>query len=344
MPTFRAERRRRCPQAADRAQRGGVHDGHAEPMDSALRLLMDSRRHVITAAAATELGVLPRELRSLVAIGELFQLCRGAYVDGPVFRAASSEGQHCLRARGVLAMLPSGMALSHHSAAVAWSLPWLGTVPRRVHLVREGPGQHRRSATHTIHRTLPSVRIQERDGLKVVEPAYAILGVAGEHGLRHTVAALDAGLHTGLVHSSRVEEMLSVCAGWPGHDVVRAATALTDPHAESPGESLTRLLLLNLGYSVRSQVEIRATGPAFSARVDFLLESHRVVIEFDGLKKYGAADGSADRGALVREKAREDQLRALGYEVVRLVWADLQQPEKVRALLEAACRRATRVA
>lgn len=313
-------------------------------MDSALRLLMDSRRHVITAAAATELGVSPRDLRALVAKGELFRLCRGAYVDGAAFRAASSEEQHCFRARGVLALLPSGFALSHHSAAAAWSLPWLGAIPRRVHLVREGPGQHRRSTTHTIHRSLPSVRLQDRDGLRVIEPAYAILGIAAENGLRQTVAVLDAGLHTGLVASSRIEEMLGVCPGWPGYEVVTAATALTDPEAESPGESLTRLLLRSLGYSVRSQVEIRATSPEFSARVDFLLEFYPVVIEFDGLKKYAAADGSADHGALVRAKAREDRLRALGYEVVRLVWADLKQPERVRELLEAACRRATKVA
>lgn len=188
------------------------------------------------------------------------------------------------------------------------------------------------------------MRLQDRDGLRVIEPAYAILGIAAENGLRQTVAVLDAGLHTGLVASSRIEEMLGVCPGWPGHEVVTAATALTDPEAESPGESLTRLLLRSLGYSVRSQVEIRATSPEFSARVDFLLEFYPVVIEFDGLKKYAAADGSADHGALVRAKAREDRLRALGYEVVRLVWADLKQPERVRELLEAACRRATKVA
>lgn len=313
-------------------------------MDSGIRFLLDSRRGVITAAAAAEFGVCSGDLRALASKGELFRLCRGAYVDGVAFRAATSEGQHCFRARGVMGLLPSGVALSHHSAAAAWSLPWLGAFPHRVHLVRQGSGQHRRSGTHTIHRSLPGARLHDRDGLRVVEPAYAILGVAAEHGLRQTVAALDAGLHASLVDTARLDEMLEACRGWPGHEVVTSAVALTDSKAESPGESLTRLLLHSLGYPVRSQIEIRAENPSFHARVDFLLVSHRVIVEFDGLVKYAAADGSADHRALVREKAREDRLRALGYQVVRLVWADLGRPTAVREMLEAACRRATKVA
>ena len=108
-----------------------------------------------------------------------------------------------------------------------------------------------------------------------------------------------------------------------------------DPTAESPGESLTRLLLGGLGLSFRSQVEIRDAA-GFVGRVDFLVEG-RVVVEFDGLSKYAAADG---REALAREKAREDRLRALGYEVVRLTWADLDRPEKVARLLREARARA----
>jgi len=48
------------------------------------------------------------------------------------------------------------------------------------------------------------------------------------------------------------------------------------------------------------------------------------VVEFDGAVKYAGADG---RAALVAEKLREDRLRALGYEVVRIVWSDLARPD-----------------
>jgi very-short-patch-repair endonuclease len=74
-------------------------------------------------------------------------------------------------------------------------------------------------------------------------------------------------------------------------------------------------------------------------RVDFLV-GDRVVVEFDGMVKYGGADG---REALAAEKRREDRLRTAGYEVVRLTWADLHQPEHVaRAIRQAMARAAAR--
>ena len=47
-----------------------------------------------------------------------------------------------------------------------------------------------------------------------------------------------------------------------------------------------------------------------------------------------------DPSALRREKVREDRLRELGYEVVRLTWADLDDPSLVARRLEAAFARA----
>ena len=78
------------------------------------------------------------------------------------------------------------------------------------------------------------------------------------------------------------------------------------------------------------------TAPAwFFARVDFLL-GEKVIVEFDGLMKYADAAG---REALAAEKQREDLLRSLGYEVVRLTWADLARPKRVEALIRSAMRR-----
>jgi hypothetical protein len=53
--------------------------------------------------------------------------------------------------------------------------------------------------------------------------------------------------------------------------------------------------------------------------------------------KYAGADG---RSALAAEKAREDRLRAAGYEVARLVWSDLADHERVARLIRAAAVRA----
>ncbi|NUR15498.1 MAG: hypothetical protein HOQ13_04210, partial [Dermatophilaceae bacterium] len=50
----------------------------------------------------------------------------------------------------------------------------------------------------------------------------------------------------------------------------------------------------------------------------------------------------ADREVVFAEKKREDRIRTLGYEVVRLTWDDLRDPERVRRLLVAALARAAR--
>ncbi len=73
----------------------------------------------------------------------------------------------------------------------------------------------------------------------------------------------------------------------------------------------------------------------FVGRVDFLVAG-RVVVEFDGAVKYAGAEG---RDGLIAEKRREDRLRALGYEVVRLTWDDLAHPERVLGAIRAALLR-----
>jgi very-short-patch-repair endonuclease len=67
-------------------------------------------------------------------------------------------------------------------------------------------------------------------------------------------------------------------------------------------------------------------------RVDFILRGTKVIIEVDGKVKYA----SGDPEVLWREKKREDALRALGYIVVRITWADLERPGAVVAKLRTA--------
>jgi very-short-patch-repair endonuclease len=96
-------------------------------------------------------------------------------------------------------------------------------------------------------------------------------------------------------------------------------------------DRLCRLVFAGLGLAQpEQQVDIRDERGRFVARVDFLIRERRLVIEFDGATKYAGPDG---RAALMAEKRREDELRRLGYRVVRLTWADLFDPARLVALL-----------
>lgn len=61
-------------------------------------------------------------------------------------------------------------------------------------------------------------------------------------------------------------------------------------------------------------------------------------MEFDGKEKYAVVDPEQAQ-ELFAEKRREDGFRRFGYEVVRVTWADLFAPERLRARIEAALSR-----
>ncbi|WP_188432348.1 hypothetical protein [Ornithinimicrobium tianjinense] len=115
---------------------------------------------------------------------------------------------------------------------------------------------------------------------------------------------------------------------------VREVVAAADGRSESTGESRTRWLVRALGWACTPQVELRDEHGQFVARVDLLLDDWRVVIEFDGAVKY------TDPAVVFAEKDRERRIRDLGYEVVRLRWADLDRPAYVRQLILKAIARA----
>jgi very-short-patch-repair endonuclease len=148
----------------------------------------------------------------------------------------------------------------------------------------------------------------------------ALVQHALEHGAAPGVVATDAALHRGLVSMHALEWAGREVRGWPRSSRVRSMLAHVDGRSESVGESRLRFGLAVAGIAVVPQVVIEDRNGRFVARVDFLVEGTNIVIEFDGKVKY--RDGGAD--ALMAEKRREDTLRRLGYVVIRVTWADLE--------------------
>jgi len=102
-----------------------------------LRELLICRHNVVTAAEMAQSGASPRTVRHLAAQGEIVRLAKGVYADGTVMRETDAPQRHILRSRAMLALLPSGLALSHHSAAVMWSTPAIDG----IHDLSKPPGR-----------------------------------------------------------------------------------------------------------------------------------------------------------------------------------------------------------
>lgn len=310
-----------------------MHPSHVD-----LATHLSRRRGVVTSRELASLGTDARQVRRLLRAGHLVRVSRGAYVAKEALDRARPEERHAVLVRAVVAAAPGPVAASHHSAACVWGLPWVGSPPDHVHLVRVGEGEYRRTREYTLHQGWPGLTPRWVCGLPVLAVPETLLGVAAGASLEQVVVSGDAALARRLVTVDQLTEVIRRCRGHRGIPRLRAALAHLDPRSESAGESRARLLLRTLGYPLRTQVEIRDSHGCFLGRVDGLVAGC-VVIEFDGQLKY-AVDGRGDPSSLVREKAREDRLRAAGYQVVRLVWHDLEDPERVRRLVDQALLRA----
>lgn len=281
-----------------------------------------------TGGARLDLGLAADDLARLTRAGVLVQVCRGGYADARAMAGATPEAVHELRLRAVLAAHPR-YAASHLSAAVLFGLPLIAADLGRVHVVRRsGRGHGRRRSAYTVHEGRPE-EFGTLRGAATVGPVDAVLGALSIGSDLSAQAVADAALRAGLATRELLRER---AAGWGPR--VRHAVEQADPGAESLGESGLRLVLRLLGYEVRTQVEFR-DADGLVGRVDAYLPELGVVLEFDGAVKYAGADG---REALVREKRREDRLRALGLAVVRIVWSDLRDPERIRRMVEQAAR------
>ena len=164
------------------------------------------------------------------------------------------------------------------------------------------------------------------------DPATALVQHAVDHGIVTGVVSADAALREGIVTLERLTAQLSAVATWPHSSRAASMLRLVDGRRESVGESRCGVMLAMAGIAATPQVTITDARGSFVARVDFLVDGSMVVVEFDGKVKYAAGDPEV----LWHEKRREDRLRALGYVVVRVTWAQLERPGAVAAAVRSA--------
>ncbi|QHO90354.1 hypothetical protein CWT12_01980 [Actinomyces sp. 432] len=125
----------------------------------------------------------------------------------------------------------------------------------------------------------------------------------------------------------RPQLLAAVGAEGPRRGAVRAraVAAMASPFSESPGESLTRRLVVALGLpgpELQHEIMLDADGHRF---LDFAWPDLRLAIEFDGRSKYSLNDD------LWEEKLRQDAIGAMGWSFIRVTYADLNDEERLTA-------------
>ena len=153
-------------------------------------------------------------------------------------------------------------------------------------------------------------------GVPITVVARTVMDIARNAGVRAGLVAADAALAGELVGVGELETAVERAARWPGVRRARRVLDLASPLAESPLESLTRLLVVDAGLPApRLQVWVCTAHRRY--RVDGLWPDRGVIFEADGLLKY------ATPSDLRQEKLRQEELERAGYRVVRVTWKDV---------------------
>lgn len=259
------------------------------------------------------------QIRRSVNTGELTQLRRGAYrlAQGPVDAVAAHRYRALAAAR-----LNSRVAISHVSAVVLHGLPLWQADLATVHLMRLGPGRAERTSELALHLRPPGVSPVNLGRVQVMGVAdslvqFGMMLPARSDPLTWRIAG-DAAMHLRQTTMDDLRRSLELHAGRTGIARVRGLVDLLDERHESPGETRLAAALERLGIVSTPQVEFETCGRAY--RVDRLLADAPVAVEFDGAVKLGTSI-DLGRRALLDEKRREDDLRSIGLEFVRIDWA-----------------------
>ena len=290
---------------------------------------------------AIRAGYSDDEIGQRVRAGRWVRLCRGAYAEpGPDDESRPewdrATWRHVRAAKAVHHRLDGRAVVSHQSALLLHGVAVSDLDLSRVH-VTNLVGRGRSGGKVCQHAARPPVLDPvDVDGVQLTPGARSVVETIRYTSYQVAVSVVDAALRQGAATPDQLLAAVELFAKRPGTRAAARAVLFGDGRSESVGESRLRVLLADLGLPEPIlQPEIRDAANRLVARVDFLLARWGVIIEFDGALKYGGTGADA----LIAEKVREDRLRDLGFEVVRVTWADLTQPLELIARIRRAIDR-----
>ena len=320
----------------------------------------------------SDLESIGHERRSLAGLcnkGELIRLRRGVYVKSNAWNELRPQQQYGLRALAFQHLAPRQPVFCHATAALLWGL-WLVGTPRYLHVVtdvvhggRNGNGviRHRGSLTSGLAQTgellLTDKLTTVMQLILGLDFPYAVAicdssmrGPDRKHAFNRFVdPGTDPIVGDPQWQSTypqgpplQADRLLAAAGVLPSKAAQRRAMAVirfSSALSGSAGESLSRAKMYMFGFpppTLQKHFTLRDGRDAF---VDFWFEELKLAGEFDGKGKYLRGDwgaGLSIQDRVLKEKAREDQIRAQGVGFVRWEWKEMMNRERFTALLREA--------
>lgn len=304
---------------------------------------------VITAAQCSGAGMSRDDRREAVRVGVLHELRRDVFTPGEYWRASDERERHRIEIAGALVArrwrpgdsgppllaaggtsagflhtlpLPNNPRTDNSVFAEAEELlPW-NRRPHHIHLVSANRDRRTyRAGVEVRPAALPPEHVVTQGVVPVCSLARTAVDLMRDSTRVEAVFVADAAMHFG-TSRAELQDVLDSCRQWPKTLTARQAIAFADCRAESPAESLARVVCSDDGIETELQVDLY---DAFGhiGRVDLLLRAFRVVIEVDGAVKYLDPWCGDVRQAIEEQEAREKRLRDAGWIVVRTTWHEL---------------------
>lgn len=288
-----------------------------------------------------------RPLRRDSAAGTVRRIRRGAYADASQWAALKPRERYLVRVLAVVGTRRRMPILAFDSAAAIWGYPrfeaWPGAWPSVVHVIAPSTSGIRSRNGVAVHRDhLDPEDVVEVDGLLVTSPQRTLVDLARVAAPGISVSAIDRALNpnrntaenriTKVQLEAALERIVSPRGGRKARNVIEFA----DGMADNPGESVSRVVIFELGFPAPS-LQLRHVNPNGGFYyTDFEWPDFMAIGEFDGLGKYLKEEylGRLTSGeAVVEEKIREDHLRAEHNAFARWTPDELRQPVRLKRIL-----------
>lgn len=256
----------------------------------------------------------------------LAQPWRGVVIHAADALNLATRAQAALIAVGPPAVLSGATSLALHGISVTDDTTVHVTVPysRRVES-RPGLVIHRAEFTESD--------VVELDGLAVFSVDLALADFLCDGEKRTAFAALDEamrGLDTDHCRRLRenVRDRLLDRRSRRGIHRAQMLLALATGKAESPPESILRLIVVEAGFPVpEAQFEITTVDGRRLYVLDIAWPALRIALEYDGF--------AAHEERQERDAERDQRLAGRGWVTIRATAADLRDPSRVLAELQA---------
>ena len=282
--------------------------------------------------------------------GRMKRIAPGCYVDADEWAQAYPSDRFLTAATAV----GRAHVLTSRSAAAVLGLP-LVSIPQEIDIAVTGRGHVGRTPPGRFPFGMKRVRSLsqpiEFGNLLITPPSESILRAAGSLPFGEAVALCDAALRRHYVDDaswapSGPDLMAALeSAAWRGGRAnARRVLELARPQSESPGESMSRVLIIESGFRA-PELQVRfGLSSGETVRCDFFWREAGIIGEFDGLIKYqpGLSGQRSPAEVAMEERQRESALHDLGFRVLRWTWSALrgEQPLLPRLLGEAGVPRA----